>query len=278
MRSGREVLYSTIPFFQESNSKKLSWEDKDRWWSCEISFNPELDEHFTVKNIKRGAIPAKDLKVTLYQKIIAFRARCFEEVQSYWKESRSSSVSEKSSEYSALPLTHDVVEKIAKEVKIPQAPHKVPIVSHEEENSRIEEITKGFEEMEGAQWRAKFKSQPFTVVDDRWKHDTFIDITFLNGHSVLQYNLNHPYFEEMSRLRSELQSLDEPSKAIKYAQKFNALIDILLMSFVQARKNWTIDEQHTVTDSIDFLIADWGRYLKSYSAAFEKEQLFEEDL
>ncbi|MGA2918691.1 ATP-binding protein [Methanoregula sp.] len=283
MRSGREVLYSTIPFFQESNSKKLSWEDKDRWWSCEISFDPELDEHFTVKNIKRGALPAKELKVTLYHKIIEYRRRCLEEVSAYWKEYQSIIVREKEVEYSPdglskLPTDHIVAEKIASETKITESPKKLPVITKEEESSRIEELTRELDEANGALWRAKFKSQPFSIKDTRWKGDTFIQVTFLDGQSVLEYNLNHYYFDELSRLRTELQALEDPSMAIRYAKKMNELIDILLMSFVQARKNWTHSDEFSVTDSIDYLIRDWGRYLKSYSEAYQKEQLFEEDL
>jgi hypothetical protein len=283
LRKDREVFYGTIPYFGESNNKKLTWDDKDRWWGCEISFDPELDEHFTVKNIKRGALPAKALKVTLYNNIINLRKRCLEEVSDYWKEYQilSQKEKERESEFEGskkLPDTHIVAEKIAQDVKILESPKKLPLVTKEDENCRIEELTRELDETDSALWRAKFKSQPFSIKDTRWKGDTFIQMTFLNGQSVLEYNLNHYFFEELNKLRIELQQLHDPSLAIKYAKKMNELIDILLMSFVQGRKNWTHTEEFSVNDSIDFLIRDWGRYLKSYTEAYQKEHLYEEDL
>ena len=57
----------------------------DRWWGCEINFEPELDECWKVRNIKRGARPIKELSDALNKilrpKILELR----KEVQNYWK-------------------------------------------------------------------------------------------------------------------------------------------------------------------------------------------------
>ena len=62
-----------------------SQEDIDRWWGCEIKFEPELDECWEVRNIKRGARPIKELRNSLKElltpKIHEFRKA----VQNYWK-------------------------------------------------------------------------------------------------------------------------------------------------------------------------------------------------
>ena len=79
LRHRREVafgnLYPMVP----------SQEYIDRWWGCEINFEPELDECWEVKNIKRGARPIEELrnelKKLLTPKIHALR----KEVQNYWK-------------------------------------------------------------------------------------------------------------------------------------------------------------------------------------------------
>lgn len=280
LRKGREVFYGTIPYFGESASKKISFEDKDRWWGCEISFDPELDEQFTVKNIKRGALPTKRLKEAIYFRIIEYRRRCLEEVSEFWKEYQAASQKEKnvqSGDSKKIPNPYVVAETLAQAVKVAESPKKLPVVTKEQESTRIEELTRELDETDSALWVAKFKSQPFSIKDARWKGDTFIQVTFLNGHSVLEYNQNHYFFDELSRLRNELQQVQDPALALRYAKKMKELIDILLMSFVQARKNWTQSDEFSVNDSIDYLIRDWGRYLKSYTEAYQKEHLFEED-
>ncbi len=79
LRDHREIafknLYPSVP----------SQLDIDRWWGCEINFEPDLDECWEVKNIKRGANPIKELrnelKELLTPKIHALR----KDIQNYWK-------------------------------------------------------------------------------------------------------------------------------------------------------------------------------------------------
>lgn len=60
-------------------------ENIDRWWGCEINFEPELDECWKVRNIKKGARPTQELsdalKEILRLKILELR----KEVQNYWR-------------------------------------------------------------------------------------------------------------------------------------------------------------------------------------------------
>ena len=79
LRDHREIafrnLYPVVP----------SQLDIDRWWGCEINFEPDLDECWEVKNIKRGANPIKELrdelKKLLTPNILALR----KDIQNYWK-------------------------------------------------------------------------------------------------------------------------------------------------------------------------------------------------
>ena len=79
LRHHREVAFGNF------HPMVPSQEDIDRWWGCEINFEPELDECWEVRNIKRGARPIKELrdklKELLTHKIHALR----KEVQNYWK-------------------------------------------------------------------------------------------------------------------------------------------------------------------------------------------------
>ena len=57
VRAGREIDFGTFDFYENIN------EPQHRWWGCEISFEPELDEVFGVSNnkqyvdLKRGKEP-----------------------------------------------------------------------------------------------------------------------------------------------------------------------------------------------------------------------------
>ena len=49
------------------------------------------------------------------------------------------------------------------------------------------------------------------------------------------------------------------------------------MAFVQARKTWTHNDD-AVNAQIEKLVTDWGYNLESYTKAYQKDRLFEEDV
>ena len=49
LRNRREVFYGHIPYWKNAGPGWSQWEDKDRWWGCEIQFDAILDRAFTVK-------------------------------------------------------------------------------------------------------------------------------------------------------------------------------------------------------------------------------------
>ena len=60
-------------------------EDIDRWWGCEINFEPELDECWEVRNVKRGAKPIEELRNKLRELLVSPIRELRKEVQNYWK-------------------------------------------------------------------------------------------------------------------------------------------------------------------------------------------------
>ena len=59
--------------------------DIDRWWGCEINFEPELDECWEVRNIKRGARPIEELRDELKKLLTPKINELRKEIQRYWK-------------------------------------------------------------------------------------------------------------------------------------------------------------------------------------------------
>ena len=79
LRHHREVAYGN--FFPMVPSQLRI----DRWWGCEINFEPELDECWEVKNVKRGARPIKELSDKLSEILIPHIQILRKEIQNYWK-------------------------------------------------------------------------------------------------------------------------------------------------------------------------------------------------
>lgn len=80
LRNRREVFYDIIPWWPGIPFRTI-----DRWWGCEISFDGVLDSLFTVKNIKRGAVPVREMKQAIKEKIEPTRHAALEQIRRHWK-------------------------------------------------------------------------------------------------------------------------------------------------------------------------------------------------
>ena len=78
LRHHREVAFGN--FYRMVPSQEYI----DRWWGCEINFEPELDECWEVRNIKRGARPIKELRDELKKRLTPKINELRKEIQHYW--------------------------------------------------------------------------------------------------------------------------------------------------------------------------------------------------
>lgn len=258
MRANREVFYDHIPRLQKSNARKITWEDRDRWWGCEISFEPVLDEYFSVKNIKRGAIPVKELNEVIYEKLHDTIETVRRNVSDYWKVK----TDEKSKENKNSP--HKLAEDIAAKTHIVDTIKAGNTLTQEAIKEKKKEIEDRLGEVERQKFEAIFQDQPFIIREDRWKGETFIETSYLEGKAVLQYNRNHPYMEELFKLRNRL---GENRDAVAVT----GLLDILIMALMTARGRMADDTKSTVEEIWGGLVMDWGRFLKSYTRTYKLE-------
>ena len=79
LRHNREVAFGN--FYPMVPSQRAI----DRWWGCEINFEPELDECWEVKNVKRGARPIRELRNALRNLLISEISKMRKKVQDYWR-------------------------------------------------------------------------------------------------------------------------------------------------------------------------------------------------
>ena len=61
---------------------------------CEINFEPDLDECWEVKNVKRGARPIEELRNKLRELLVSPIRELRKEVQNYWKRGVPSDISQ----------------------------------------------------------------------------------------------------------------------------------------------------------------------------------------
>jgi hypothetical protein len=272
LRHDREVAYDIIPHFGRSaSSTSGGWEDMDRWWGCEISFEPCLDEYFCIKNIKRGAVPVKELKDAIYEKIKGKRKNIIERVRVLRAKNKVNDEDAEAASSQGSGLTHGAVEKIAKETKVPYKPKAGMAIDDAEKNRRLDGVIQGLETLQLAKFNSKFQAQPYTVFDKSWTGSTFVNMTYVNGKTALEYNRRHSFFDELYAIRDELKEIADTERSKLLAKRLDTLIDIMIMSFSKAREGFDENEKYTANLLFEQLISDWGRFLDVYIKAYKEE-------
>jgi len=259
VRKNREVFYGPIPFWP---GKTGEWFNEiDRWWGCEIHFEPILDRAFTVKNIKRGAVPELELKRTIFDKIGPTIRNIKVELREFWdKVEEEKKKNEKDN--GEVDTGHSPAETVVKETTTDKTHPTVtdPKKAEEELISRLKD-QKTTEEKQA--WLAKWRSQPFSIEDDFWKSKEFMELKPLGGNDVLLYNTGHPFISELYTILGKLQE-KEDSEEKELAIELKCLIDLLLISHTKAETKFEPKEKMVIGDYNEMLNMNWGQYLQNY--------------
>lgn len=270
MRNNREVFYGHIPHWK---SLGRALDDIDRWWGCEISFDAILDREFTVKNIKRGAVPVKELKEAIANMIKPTRETALETVRDVWKKAKSEE-HKTDPEDASVKSGHDEAERIAKNTPAPENIIDAGKDLNEEAGKFAKDWLKDSNKKKQAAWVAKFKGQPFTIIDEAWKGPSFFEAIHLGGKSVLKYNSLHAFFGEIQDIISRIEQSEENETE---ARKLKILIDLLIMSFAKAEASFDADTTVDISTFMDELQTHWGHFLTSYIRTHKKDEKYNED-
>lgn len=263
IRNGREVFYGHIPYWPKSAFKEI-----DRWWGCEISFDAILDTAFTVKNIKRGAIPVKALKQSIADMIDSTRKTAIETVQNDWKQANEAKNNTLAFGEQTV-TTHEAAESIARSAPTPVNQIDKDKDIDEESRKFADNWLKNADKQEKAAWEAKFKSQPFTIIQEAWKGNDFFEAAHLGGKSVLKYNTRHAFFVEINDIIDNIEGSDGNSED---GRRLKILIDLLIMAFSKAEASFDLNTTVTVSDFMEQLCLHWGSFLATYLKTYQNEQ------
>ena len=249
LRHGREVGYDWIPHWNFQSS------EKDRFWGCEISFEPELDRAFTVKNIKRGAVPSPELKKLLGSRIKPWIKDQRDLISNFW--APKAVPNERDPEGGS---GHHIGEEIAKITPLP----KGRAVKPGDEEQALQDVARtvsGGDETQRAIWEARFQGQPFSIKDDSWPGSNFMDISHMGGSDLLIYNTRHPLIDTFRTIQQEI---NDGVNLENNAVRLVALTDIIFMAYGKAISMINPDQSILGKQFKDEVITNWGSFLSSY--------------
>lgn len=193
LRNGREIYYDLVPKLYPGRKEKV-----DRYIGVEVEFPAVLDEHFQVRNVKRGAEPVNKLRAELRKALEKPIKAARKEIRDYWEEVEQEKRTESGDEHLSA---HEAVDEFDQTAPAGRAHLDA---TAEEVEKALEEILQDLgldpenaEDREKAKWvRQSFEKRAITVVDGQWPGKDLLDIRHLTGKAIVKVNHRHPFMSE----------------------------------------------------------------------------------
>ena len=241
MRNDREVFFGHMP-----HSKMYSGEadsNRSRYIGIEISFDAVLDTEFSVKNIKRGAVPVGELKKKIVASAKPTIATCFSKITELWEKHKRDATTEQENTdaESGISGARAFTNRKLAEHKEKLKPSRVNVnkKSDEEVAKRLSEKTNlTQDEVKKMVERLKFNG---IVVDERqWPGNIFMEMEHANSFKTLVYNTGSSFHKTYQELFDKLAQENR-----EVAQQYQLLVDLIFISFMLAESDLPDGEHET---------------------------------
>ena len=264
MRACREIDFGCFGYFNIQDTR-------ERWWGCEIRFEPVLDELFGVTNNKQAVrgINYLDLKEFKeehpedYKDILEhnLKTKLREQLSRVFKQNhvkisdviksrrpRAKKVEDKIQDVSTKIANEALKGNLVETKSSLEGQNKSDADRTQEWIDRIKSSDSTIDDETAAEI-AKIKINSFIEKDfDSWPGTQFFTVEPTGNTSVLVINKKHPFYQDMYE---KLESLEDPH-AIE-------TLDLMLMAYARMQ-----DELYSRMDDLDEISDKWGSHLKKF--------------
>ncbi|MFE3526981.1 ATP-binding protein [Streptomyces sp. NPDC059161] len=254
MRLDREISYTPVArLFPDGILTP------DRFIGFEVYFTPELDRLMGVRNVKRGAVPADELRRTLRDLARTVIPRAREELQRVWGEDdRKDAV--KSGEHAPLAKAVKDVDRTMPKGRVKAVP--TPAERDREYADLAQDAGRNSTEEEQAAYVQEIKDLPFVIETVSFPGDQLIELTHLGEQTIIRLNQRHAFYREMYEplhaLSKDASAASTPSLQSTARRAIEA-ITLLLVAYAKA------ESMHdTPNDQYGQLRKQWGGFAELY--------------
>lgn len=258
LRADREVLYGKVEYIigLRGTTRYLAL---DRFWGCEISFPPELDDYFHIRYIKRGAEPIPSLRDKIKSIIAPVVDNMRKEIAKDWRKHNAEELKKSGVFESAEKTMNNINNKLPRSIKGND-------ISEDEANEKIEETVQTIvvpeqvdkEEFKKSKYE-EIKEKPYSIELVNYPSNIFFETHHILGKVIISLNINHPFYQNVILPLCDIEddNLNEEEEINKLEKsKFKDAIMILLLSYSKAEAMFN-DEQ----DLLKNFAFQWGTIL-----------------
>ncbi|MEU3077079.1 ATP-binding protein [Streptomyces laurentii] len=253
MRLDREISYGRVAKLFPG-----SIETPDRYIGFEVHFTPELDRMMGVRNVKRGAVPADELRKTLdtIAKSVIPKAR--EEIQRVWGvEARKDAV--KSGENAPIARAVREADRTMPKSRVKHVP--TPEQREKEYEYLAKDAGRGSSQEEKEAYVQEIKDLPFVIETVDFPGDQLFQLTHLGDQTIIRLNERHGFYREMYEPLQVL-AKDSTANASSTAATARRAIEAIVLLLVAYAKAEAMHE--TPIDQYGELRKWWGGFTEQY--------------
>lgn len=253
LRADREIFNGYLQGVQPSQDGRPI----DRFIGKEIRFEPDLDECFRVRNVKKGAEPIEGLRDRLRDVIFKSIQTLRAEIRNHFDEVEKETMREEG--------VHAEAEKIVAETHRTSRKPKAGEQKTEEEieqsvdeaaESLVKEVPEEHKQAKKEQVKQKIKSQPYNVVPESWPGSEMFIIMHLGSTTIVKLNMQHPFYTEVygKLLATEQEETNGSDRDL--ARRTRLGIDLLIAGYARG------EGQFVDPTVFDELRTNWGLEVK----------------
>lgn len=252
MRMDREISYTNVPkIFPKAVA------DPDRFIGIEVSFTPELDDYFGVRNVKRGAEPHDELREKIKAKLAQAVPEAQKRLEEHWGKA-----SRKSKEHRG---EHGAITEAAAEANKTMPKGRVVEDDAEPEQAFADlakDVLGDATDTEREVYVEKVKELPFVIESVDFPGKQFIDILHVGGKVIIRINIRHKFYREawkpLKDIADSVPGGRYEGEVVRTAQRTIETLTLLLIAYGKA------ESMHpTPHDQYGDLRDSWGMFLDS---------------
>lgn len=276
LRADREVLYGSVPYIIGKKGQAKS-KEIDRFWGCEISFPPELDDYFHVRFIKRGAEPVTSLRDKIRELIDPSVDSLRKQIQADFQKEAENADKENG-------VFQEAEKAMAEADRTMPSGKRGAFDKPEEVETKLDELVEEAVAVPGEskeEKRQQLAAKPYSIVAVQYPRSIFFETVHMPGRIVVKLNVNHPFYKNVFEpLCGSIATMDENSDADQGAdtpekRMARRALMLLLLSYAKAESMFDAKNSATLSDGQEDLFenlrAYWGTSLATVLAQVGKE-------
>ncbi|MFB6568516.1 ATP-binding protein [Streptomyces noursei] len=230
VRRGREISYTNVP---RIFSRRV--EEPDRFIGIEVAFDPELDDYFGVRHVKRGAEPHAELRDRLRKELKKPLKTARKILAERWQEADRDGRKHLGEHHGVS----DVASRIVSELPaLPVAPRGATDPTQAFEDLARDVLGPAAQAEEKAKFIEQERDRPFILKTVDVPGQEFIDITHLAGQQIVRLNARHRFYQDTWVPLTELVDAKPgtlgPEEIRRRAHRVLDALSLMLLAFARA--------------------------------------------